>query len=118
MKDFKALAKNTKTDGLFKDRQRHKLEDMLKMYPNGFTVIEFRKLTGPNGPFWLFGYKEDPTSCFGGSSVLDKIAEAWTEGGDVVAASDELKAAGGVKMKLKAVTSGAGRSYYDVEIVD
>ena len=64
MKDFKALAKNTKTDGLFKDRQRHKLEDMLRMYPNGFTVVEFRKLTGPNGPFWLFGYKEDPLRGF------------------------------------------------------
>ena len=118
MKDFKALAKNTKTDGLFKDRKRHKLEDMLIMYPNGFTVIEFRKLTGPNGPFWLFGYKEDPTSCFGGSSVLDRIAEAWTEDGDVVAASDELKAAGGVKMKLKSVKSSAGRDYYDVELLD
>ena len=50
--------------------------------------------------------------------MLDKIAEAWVADGDVVAASDELKASGGVKMKLKSVTSSAGRSYYDVEIVD
>lgn len=118
MKDFKALARSTKSDGLFKDRKRHKLEEMANMYPNGFTVIEFRKLSGPNGPFWLFGYKEDPTSCFGGSSVLDKIAEAWSEDGDIAAASDDLKASGGVKMVLKLTKSSTGRDYYDAVILD
>lgn len=119
MKDFKARAKSTKTDGLFKDRKRHKLEEMANMYPNGFTVIEFRKLTGPNGPFWLFGYKEDPTSCFGGSSVLDRIAESWVdEGEEIAAASDDLKASGGVKMVLKLTKSSNGRDYYDAVILD
>lgn len=117
MKDFKARARSTKSDGLFKDRQRHKLADMAKMYPNGFTVIEFRKLNGPNGPFYLFGYKEDPTSCFGGSTALDKIAESWVdEGEDIIQVSNELKASGGVKVILKPAVSANGRNYFDVVI--
>ena len=118
MKDYKALARSTKSDGLFKDRQRHKLEEMAKMYPNGFTVIEFRKLSGPNGPFWLFGYKEDPTSCFGGSTALDKIAEVWSADEDIVQASDGLKASGGVKIVLKPAVTANGRNYFDVVFPD
>ena len=118
MKDYKALARSTKSDGLFKDRKRHKLENMAIMYPNGFTVIEFRKLSGPNGPFWLFGYKEDPTACFGGSTALNKIAEVWSAGEDIVQASDELKASGGVKIILKPAVSANGRNYFDVVFPD
>ena len=122
MANFKALAKSTRTknDGFFEGKNRLKLDQLVQLHPNGVTVTDFRQFNGQKGPFYLFAFQENAVDCFSGSTALNDIADAWAAeyNGDVIAASNDLHASGGVRLKLTKTTTKTGNTFFDVEVLD
>lgn len=122
MANFKALAKSTRTknDGFFQGKNRLKLDQLVQLHPNGVTVTDFRQYSGQKGPFYLFAFAENAVDCFSGSAALNDIADAWVSeyNGDVIAASNDLHASGGVRLKLIKTQTKSGNTFFDVEVLD
>ena len=122
MTNFKQLAKATRTknDGFFQGKNRLQLDKLVQLHPNGVTVTDFRQFTGPKGTFYLFAFAENAVDCFSGSAALNEIADSWVApyNGDVIAASNDLHASGGVKLKLTKTQTKNGNTFFDVEVLD
>lgn len=121
MNKYAQSAKNaTTSDQLFKGKDILSMEKLIAAYPDGVLVTEFRKLNGKNGVFWLCGFAEEPAVCFSAPAALVKILERWTDefgAGDVIAASNGLKADAGVKLKFFPDKTKDGKSFYNIEII-
>lgn len=103
-------------------REKTTTQEVIDKYPNGVTLTEFDIVilpdkSGEEKPVPVFAIKEDPGVAFFGGVVLSKMAQAWATAyeGDIATASAELKASGGVKVKL---TNSKTKSHNDVVSVE
>lgn len=119
--NFKETARNTTLlSPLMVGREKISTDDIIKKYPDGFTVLEFDIVPDGKGKTYpVFTIAEDDELYYCGGIVLNKIAEEWIDGfnGDVESASNELKASGGVKFKLEGTKTKAGNNLTNVTIV-
>lgn len=100
-----------------------KTEDLIRKYPKGFTLIEFDiidyidAVTGETKSYPVFAIAEDSTVYYAGGKSLTDIAMSWCDGCTVEEASAELKAEGGVRVKLESVRTKQGRTFTQVEVL-
>lgn len=102
------------------------MDDIISKYPDGVTVTEFDFVTlkatkegESDKTFPVLAFEEDKSAYFFGGYVLAKICADWVTAyeGDVAAASEDLKADGGVKMRFKRGTTKGSKSITTVEII-
>lgn len=119
--DFRALAqKATTLSELMTDRTKASTEDMVRNYPDGFTIDRFDIVsTGADTVFPVFTIREDDDIFYMGGAVLYKIVNTFIEAfdGDVDAASEMLHKDGGLKVKLITGRTKKGNSLTKVEII-
>ena len=92
--------KATTLSPVMENRDKTTVDDIIANYPEGVTIIEFDIINTSLDSFPVFVYAEDITKfCFGGT-ILHNIFDDFVAkfDGDIEAASNALKAAGGVKM--------------------
>lgn len=108
---------------VFENREKTTTQDIIDKYPDGVTLVEFDivsmydERSKQDKPVPVFAIKEDDGVAFFGGVVLCKMAQAWAAAydGDIAAASSELKATGGVKVKL---TNSKTKNHQDVVSVE
>lgn len=122
--NFRASAiKETTLSPLMADRAKLSMEDVQKKFPDGVTITEFDFITvtknGEAKTYPVMLFKEDSSAYINGGLVLSKICHGWAEAydGDVAAASEDLKAEGGVKMKFHPGRTSGGNSITNVTIL-
>lgn len=98
---FTNLAREATTlSPLMENREKTTVDDIIRDYPEGITITEFDIISTSLDTFPVFTFAEDDEKfCFGGTilhNIFDKFIEKFE--GDIKAASNALKAAGGVKM--------------------
>ena len=97
-------------------------EDVIKKYPNGITITGFDVISLDNGEvnsaFPVLIFKENPAECFFGGALLTKIVAEWVAVcGDVESASNELAESGGVRIKMTAGKTKAGKNITKIDII-
>lgn len=99
--------------------------DYIVGFESGVTVTEFdlismQNAAGETNVFPVLAFAEKPECYFFGGTVVTKIVSEWVSmyGGDIEAASAELKASGGVKMKFRKTRTKNGNNVTSVEIID
>lgn len=125
MNKFTQLAKKQTTlSPVMEGRDKISTKQIKEDYPDGITITEFDFVTTTDpkkgeSTFPVFAFAEDPKACFFGGEVLNRIAQEWAGayGGDIEAASAELKKAGGVKVKLSSKEGKMGNTYTAVEVL-
>lgn len=124
---FKAMAQESTTfSKIMVDRDKLKTAEIMKKYPQGVTLNELDIVTmfdtkkKEEVTFAVFAIKENEKECFFGGKVLTKIALEWVESceGDVQRTSEELKASGGVKIKMEMTETKGGNNLTKVTIID
>lgn len=120
----KVANENVTLSQLMIGREKISMDDLIKEYPNGVTVMEFSTVTYEDGNqivhYPVFAFKEDDSKFFLGGYVLNKIVDSWLDacGADNEAeVSDALKEQGGVHMKFTAGKTKGGRNITNVEII-
>lgn len=120
---FLELAKKETTlSPLLDGREKLSMEDVVKTYPDGITVIgfDFVECADKKGnmvTFPVLVFKEDTTKFFFGGLMLQKICTSWAAKfeEDTQKASLELEKVGGVKMRFEATRTNSGNSLYAVK---
>lgn len=110
MINFKQYAEQATTlSPLMTGREKKNTDYMIENYPNGFTIEEFDMITIKESMFPVVTVKEEPGIFYYGGTVLSKICNEWINAyeGDITQASEDLKRAGGIKIK---VTNGKTKS--------
>lgn len=118
--NFSQTAKEATTlSELMADRQKVSTNDIVKEFPDGVTVTGFDFVSGKDGNYPIFVFKESEKSFFSGGIVLDKIARKWLDGfgGDLDKCNEELEKSGGVKIKLIMTRTKGGNNLTNVEIL-
>ncbi len=119
-----AAIQETTLSPVMEGRSKIPMKEIKERYPDGVTVTEFDFLT-TNDPkkgqstFPVLAFAEDPAGCFFGGEVLNRICRKWADlyDGDVTAASEALKQAGGVKIRLYSSETRSGNSFTAAEII-
>lgn len=118
--NFAAIAKKETTlSRVMEGREKVTTEHLIEKYPEGVTLTEFDIINVNGDTFPVFAIAENPAICFFGGKVLTNIASEWAGacGGDIEAASNELKAMGGVKVKMSAGRTKKGNSLTTITVV-
>lgn len=118
--NFAAIArKETSLSRVMEGREKVKTDYIIENYPDGVTLTEFDIVTVNGDTFPVFAFAENNELCFFGGAVLTNIANEWAAAmsGDIEAASNELKAMGGVKVKLANGKTKKGNSLTTVTVV-
>lgn len=122
--NFTQVAKdNTVFSEVMAGREKVSMDDILKVFPEGVTVVEFDLVDqlnekGETDHYCICAIAEDEKVCFFGGMVLTKICDQWASSfPSVKEASDTLKASGGVKMKFKRELTKNKRNVTTVEIL-
>lgn len=98
---------------VMQNRTKIGTNDLIALYPDGVTVTEFDFIAKSDGTGYpVFAYAEDPARYFNGGALANKVATKWAAmyDGDIEAASDALKAAGGCKIKMSNQKTKTGRT--------
>lgn len=106
---------------LMQNRTKITTEDMIKFYPNGFTVTGFDFLTKSDGDgYAVMIFAEDNTKYFNCGALATKVATAWANAydGDIETASAELAACGGAKFKMSTKKTKTGKTITAFDPVD
>lgn len=125
--NFKSLASDAVASSfVMSGRQEMKNDAVIAGFPNGVTVTAFdivpvTRDDGGVGEMAVYQIAEnDAVYCKGGSAHV-KIFKAWLdaapEGSNAETVSAELKAAGGVKMKLHKQPLHGGKTYTVIDII-
>lgn len=122
---FKSIAaKETTLSELMAGRTQMKTDDVIKKYPDGFTVIGFDIAELPDEAgvikkFPVVIISEDDSIYFNGGTILNKICAEWAASysDNIEAASEDLKQCGGVRMKLTAAKTKKGNNITRVDIL-
>lgn len=123
---FKAIAKKATTfSEVMSDREKISTEEIIEKYPNGITLTEVDMVTiyddekKENVTFPVLAFAENEKECFFGGAVLTRIVLEWIEacGGDVANTSENLKACGGVKIKMAMAKTKKGKPVCTVTIL-
>lgn len=127
MNKFAEIAKReTSLSRVMEGREKMSVKDVIKKWPDGFTVTEFDFLTTFDSKkqedvtYPVIAIKEDPKICFFGGAIIDKILKSWVAAydGDIQAASDDLKADGGVKIRMYESRTKNGNNLMAVEVIE
>ena len=116
----KAASKAVANSFVREGRENISIEDLRDTYPDGVTITEFDMLSSKDGAFPTFAFAEDINKYFNGNLSLKNIVDAWLVEfeGDVEECSNQLKAAGGVKIKfLPKQRTSSGFWFTPVEVV-
>ena len=122
---FVNLAKRATTLSPIMDgREKISTEDVIKKYPEGITVQEFDVVTTPDkdgnpSTYPIITFAEDNTKfLYGGKALMDMVT-MWLANfeGDVESTSNALKAAGGVKIKMRSSRTKQGLNFTKVEVI-
>lgn len=120
--DFKALAKKQTTlSTIMADREKMSNDELIEKYPDGVTIMAFDYVTSKktSKQYPVFNFAEDPSVFVNGGTVIDRVFAEFVKvcGGDVDAASQELKRQGGLKVKFGHGTTKNGDDLITVEIL-
>lgn len=124
--NFKQSAQNQTTlSHLMNGREQKTTEQIIAMFPEGFTVIEFDiarlidTKTGELNEFAIITFKEDDGAFFYGGTILTKICKEWVEAfdGDMDEVNKELAKDGGVFMKMVSGKSKNGNNLTKVIVL-
>lgn len=109
---------------LFEGREVLKNDMVIALYPDGVTIVaaEIFQGTDDKGESYnmaAYQIAEDDTKACKGGKVLAGIFSEWLKAyeGDMDAMNKDLKASGGVKVKLKKVITPRGKVVTDVEVL-
>ena len=109
---------------LFEGKQVLKNDMVIGLYPNGVTIVAAEVYPGvdDNGvAYEMAAYQiaEDSDKACKGGKVLVKIFKEWLAAydGNVEAMNEDLKASGGVKVKLSKVFTQRGKTVTNVEVL-
>lgn len=120
-----AAKKQTQLSPVMEGREKISIREIKEQYKGVVTITEFDFIT-TNDPkkgestFPVFAIEEDPSLCFFGGELLNRIARDWAAlyEGDIEAASSALKDSGGVKVKLESKTTKGGHDFTSVTVLD
>lgn len=124
MKNFKDTAKKAVAHSFITVGREAIATDMvIAGYPNGITIIAADLLTvvdkGVEKTYAACLFAEDNAHYINGGKSLTDIVTEWLDGYDSAEAmSADLKASGGVKVKLAKKMTRDGRQYTEVTILD
>lgn len=112
-------AKTTSISPLMEGKTKLKTGEIIRDYPQGVTIIGFDIVPGKEGSYPIFVIAEDPGVFFSGGTVLQNIVSDWMEdyGTDIDQANADLKAEGGVKIRLEQAMTRAGRQITRVTVL-
>ncbi len=115
----KKAAKTTSISPLMEGKTKLKTADIIHDYPQGVTINAFDIIPGKDGSYPIFTIAEDPGVFFSGGTVLQNIVSDWMEdyGTDIDQTNADLKAEGGVKIRLEQASTRAGRSITRVTVL-
>ena len=119
-RNFKNIAVETLTlSPLMVGRQQIKTDDLIGKEA---TVVEFDFATitdkGVEKTYPVMLLAEYPDHYYNGGKLMCKLCEAWaSEYEDVEAASDALKASGGVKFKFESTKTKSGNNLTSIKPV-
>ena len=120
--DFKKSAKENTTSlsPVIGEKTKVSTEEVLAKYNGEITIVGCDILKKDDSRFAGVLFAENENEVYFGGTVLTEIVNGWLEAFnlDAVKCSEELKASGGVKIKLSTQKSKNGRNYVKVEILD
>lgn len=109
---------------LMQDREILKNDMVIALYPEGVTIVAADVYHGTNEKgneydMAVYLIAEDETKACKGGKVLTGIFQEWASGydGDYARMSGDLRASGGVKVKLKKVFTKNGKTVTEVEVL-
>lgn len=121
---FASIAKKETTlSFIMEGREKVKMDEIMRAYPDGVTIIGFDFINGTDNKgnpttFPVLAFAEDQSKCFFGGAVLSKICAAWLAGGDdTEAVSIALRDAGGVRMKFRETKTRTGNNLIAVDVL-
>lgn len=126
--NFKESAKQKAEErggcALFEGRQVLKNDMVIALYPDGVTIIAaevFEGIDDKGQQYEMAAYQiaEDSSKACKGGKVLVKIFKEWLNGydGNTDAMNADLKASGGVKVKLSKVITPRGKVVTNVDVL-
>lgn len=121
MTKFTKMAKKaTVISRVLENREKISVEDIMRDYPNGVTLTDFDLISLDNVTFPVFAIAENPAVAFFGGIVLNKIVANWLGAydGDLEQCATDLRASGGVKIRLSKGKTKAGQEITLVDIID
>ena len=112
--------KATTLSNLMVNREKISTDDIVANYPDGITINAFDIVNISVDSFPVFTFKEDSTKFAFGGAILANIIDSWVEqfDGDIVAASNALNEAGGVKIKFVKSRTKSGNNITLVKVID
>ena len=120
--DFKKSAKEntTASSPVLGEKTKVTTEEVLAKYNGEITIIGCDILKKEDSRFAGVLFAENENEVYFGGTVLTEVVNGWLEAFDLdaVKCSEELKASGGVKIKLSTQKSKSGRNYTKVEVLD
>ena len=120
--DFKKSAKENTTSlsPVIGEKTKVSTEEVLAKYNGEITIVGCDILKKDDSRFAGVLFAENENEVYFGGTVLTEIVNGWLEAFnlDAVKCSEELKASGGVKIKLSTQKSKNGRNYVKVEVLD
>lgn len=126
MKDFKKVALEASTDSfIMRGREAIKTDFVIAAYPAGITITGADIInttdskTGEPKQYAACIFAEDDSKYINGGSALTAIVREWADGYEnTEVMSADLKASGGVKVKLqKEFSKTTGNPYVKVTVV-
>ena len=126
--NFKEAAKKKAEErggcALFEGKEVLKNDMVIALYPQGVTITAaeiFRGTDDKGVEYDMAAYQiaEDTSKACKGGKVLVKIFQEWLDqyNGDSEAMNNDLKASGGVKVKLSKVITQRGKVVTNVEVL-
>ena len=125
MKDFKQVAADAVTGSfIMQGRDAIQTDFVIAGYPDGITIIGADLInttdekTGEPKQYAACIFAEDEKHYINAGSSLTNIVKQWAAGyDDCEAMSNDLKAAGGVKIKLRKGRTKKGNTFTEVIVV-
>lgn len=120
--DFRAAAaKELTLSPLMVSREQKKTDDLIGQEVT-VTEFDFATLKDKDGEMKTYPVlllAEYPNHYYNGGALLSKLCVAWASAfdGDVERASDELKKAGGVKLRFRATRTKSGNNLTSVDVL-
>lgn len=119
--NFKKMAQDELSlSPLMAGRDQIKTEDLIGQTVT-VTGFDFATITdkGVEKTFPVLLLKEYPDRYYNGGALLSKLCRCWADAydGDIEAASEDLAAEGGVKLKFTATKTKSGNNLTAVDVV-
>lgn len=118
--NFRQLAQESTTlSHLMTDRVKVSTDEVINQYPEGITIDQFDSITMKEDQYYIATFKEDEKAYLNCGQVLSKVFDSFVKAfdGDIVGASDALKAEGGIKVKLSKGRTRGGNNITTVTVV-